>query len=210
MKRNNLFGGVSLVAAGGAVGGGAMVSANAMGSTAGGAPPNVLTMISIAATTARPCSARSRAPISRGFCSGRLQRMPEGATSGGIVISSQAVPVDKAGGQPAFAPPAVGHGVIISATGDLPALSVDGLPESAKTAGATVTVNGATIAGLPADGQKVTGGVPTGALPVLTSADEAHDGTAEECAAMHDEAVKMASTMPANGAVIESGAATKP
>ena len=85
-----------------------------------------------------------------------------------------------------------------------------GSPKASRPPEATITVNGATVDGLPADGQLVTGGVPTGALPVLTSADEARDGTAEECAAMHDEAVEMASTMPANGAVIESGTATKP
>jgi hypothetical protein len=137
--------------------------------------------------------------------------VPEGATSGGIMISSQSVPADAAGGQPASDQPAVGHGVIISATGDLPVLTVDGLPEGVEgvEAGGTITVNGATIAGLPADGQIGTG-VPTDAMPVLTSADDARDGTAEECAAMHDEAVEMASTMPANGTVIESGAATKP
>ena len=47
MKRNTLFGGLALMAAGGVIGAGAMISSNAMADTAGAAPTDQLTMISI-------------------------------------------------------------------------------------------------------------------------------------------------------------------
>jgi hypothetical protein len=169
MKRNTMFGGLALLAAGAAIGAGAMVSGNAMASTGDPAPTDQLTMVSVG-----PDGDALQCTFEGADVEGLLPDLPAGVPMVGNVV--------------------VGSGEIMSADGSLPELVLSGsgeLPEGAPE-GAVTAVAGAVPVG--ADGQPV----PPAPAQVV-NVDDAREGSAEECAALHDQAVAMASQIAAGG-----------
>ncbi len=173
MKRHSMFGGLALLAAGAAIGAGAMVTSNAMAATDDPAPTDRLTMVSIG-----PDSDPFRCTFEGADVDGLLPDLPAGAPVGGNVV--------------------IGSGEIMPADGSLPELVVSGssqAPEGVPDGGVTV-VAGAVPAS--ADGPTVLP-VPVDAPLQMLSIDDAREGTAEECVALHDQAVEMASQVAATG-----------
>lgn len=190
MQRNTLFGGLALMLAGGVIGAGAMISSNAMAATEGPPPANELTMINVG-----PDGEAVKCTFSGADVEGMLPVLPATAPAG--------VP---AGGA---------DGIIVSASGagDVP-IEIDpsNPPEGVVVGSGTITIDGS---------------MPPGALPVIASsdavpadaqiisADDAREGTPEECAEMRDGAVAMAAEGPAQvitgtATAVAGGSATKP
>lgn len=177
MKRNTLFGAAGLLVAGAAIGAGAIVSQNAMASDGQVETANALTMINISDDgTAVQCTFT-------------------GADAEGLV--PEGIPTDDA----LKAQMVMGVANIVPADGSLPVIDVDGgtvvgstgiisgefvtsgsLPVGAVEASGVITVGAST-----SDGKvEITGVGPDGA-PIAGS--DAREGTAEECAAMRDQAL---------------------
>lgn len=189
MKRNTMFGGLALLAAGAAIGAGAMVSSNAMAATGEPAPTEQLTMVSVG-----PDGDAFRCTFEGADVDGLLPDLPAGAPAGVPVVGSVVV----------------GSGEIMPADGRLPELVLSGsgeLPEGAPVPGEGVTVL-ATAVPLGSEDQPVLP-APAGAPVQMLSVDDAREGTAEECAALHEQAADMAQQVAAGGAqLVTSGTAT--
>jgi len=174
MKRNTIFGAAALLVAGAAIGAGSVVSQNAMAASGGPAETNQLTMVSI------------------GEDGSAIECTFEGADAEGLIPEPPAgVAVDA---QPVVGNVVVGMGQLVPTDGSLPELP---LPPA-----------GELPAGQVPDGQVISGVVSIGAgvdgseIMVDATPLETREGTAEECAALHDEAVAMAEAFPAGATVI--------
>jgi hypothetical protein len=204
MKRNTLFGGLALLLAGGVIGAGAMVSSNAMADTPGAdAPTNQLTMVKVdEGGEAIRCS------FTGTDVAAMLPDAPPGVPGGSDGAQTIVTGSGIAGGPNLV----VSGGAMLPADGSAPVLVANGLPAGAQVIHGSISVAG----GIPAEAGTVGSGdgiltaSPVGDLPVLVSDADARDGTAEECAAMHDEAVTMAATQPIGAVAIDATAATKP
>ena len=196
MQRNTLFGGLALMLAGGVIGAGAMISSNAMAATEGPPPANELTMINVG-----PDGDAVKCTFSGADVEGMMPALPSTAPAG--------IPADVVNG--------AGGGVFAVsaiATGDGAPIEIDpnNPPEGIQISSGTITIDGS---------------VPPGALPVIAgdaavpadvqifSADDAREGTPEECAEMRDGAVAMAVEGPAQvitgtATAVSGGSATKP
>jgi hypothetical protein len=203
MKRNTLFGGLALLLAGGVIGAGAMVSSNAMADTPGAdAPTNQLTMVKVdEGGEAIRCT----------FSGADVAAM--------LPTPASAVPVGSDGAQTIVTGSGVAGGPNFVVSGDVPgdgtvtALDPKDLPAGAQVIRGSISVAG----GVPGDAGTVGTGdgqiltpLPVGELPVIISDADARDGTAEECAAMRDEAINMATNAPTGAVVVNATAATKP
>jgi hypothetical protein len=195
MQRNTLFGGLALMAAGGLIGAGAMISSNAMADTGTDVPPaNELTMINVG-----PDGDAVKCTFSGADVEGMLPALPSTAPAG--------VPVGGA------------EGIIVSAvgTGDAPIeIDPNNPPEGVVVGSGTITIDGSVP---PGDLPIFTSGmVPAEGLPSdvqILSADDARDGTPEECATIREDAVKMAAEGPAQvisgtATAVGGGSGTKP
>jgi hypothetical protein len=205
MKRNTLFGGLALLLAGGVIGAGAMVSSSAMADTPGAdAPTNQLTMVKMdQGGEAIRCS------FTGTDVAAMLPVAPSGAPDGGSGVHTIVTGSAIASGPNVV----VSGGAVLPADGSVPVLDPKNLPAGAQVIHGSISVAG----GVPGEsgavgtgeGQILTAS-PAADLPVLVSDADARDGTAQECAAMHDEAVKMAATQPTGAVVIDATVATKP
>jgi hypothetical protein len=188
MKRNTMFGGLALLAAGAAIGAGAMVSSNAIADTGEPAPTDQLTMVS-----AGPDGDAFQCSFEGADVEGLLPDLPAGSAAGVAVVGNVVV----------------GSGEILPADGSLPELVLSGssgLPEGAPVPEGGITVL-ATAVPLGAEGQP-TLPMPAGAPVQMLSVDDAREGTAEECNTLHDQAVEMAAQVAAGGAqLVTSGTA---
>jgi hypothetical protein len=163
MKRNSLLGGLSLVVAGAAIGSGALVSANAMADD-GTSPPEAASthVISMATDGGQPISCTfDDLPLPS-----ELDALPAGEEASGAVVAVS--------------------GVITTPSG-----AGDGMPApgEAITIGGEAVVGQGTITDLngePIDLTTLTPGEGFPDLPALqvVSADDARQGTADECAAI--------------------------
>ena len=200
MKRNTLFGAAGLLVAGAAIGAGAIVSQNAMADDGQVETADALTMININDDgTALQCT----------FTGADIEGLvPEGIPTNDVIDGQMVVGV--AGIVPAegelpvievAAGTEIGNGVIM---GSLPA---DALQASGViTVGASTSDGKVTISGVGADGTPIAG-------------PETREGTAEECAAMRDQALAdladMQAQVAANGGTMisvsgEAGVTTEP
>lgn len=197
MQRNTLFGGLALMLAGGVIGAGAMISSNAMAATEGPPPANELTMINVG-----PDGEAVKCTFSGADVEGMMPALPSTAPAG--------VPVDgvingSGGGVFTVSGIVPGDGSPIEIDPNNP-------PEGVVVGSGTITIDGS---------------MPPGALPVIASsdavpadaqiisADDAREGTPEECAAMREGAVAMAVEGPAQvitgtATAVAGGSATKP
>ncbi|MBI4935844.1 MAG: hypothetical protein HY828_18330 [Actinobacteria bacterium] len=194
MQRNTLFGGLALMAAGGLIGAGAMISSNAMADTGTDVPPaNELTMINVGSDGDAVKCTFSGADVD-GMLPALSSTAPDGVPVGGA------------------------EGIIVSAvgTGEMPEFDPNNPPEGVVVGSGTITIDGSLP---PGDLPVFTSGVvPVEGLPSdvqILSADDARDGTPEECATIREDAVKMAAEGPAQvisgtATAVGGGSATKP
>jgi hypothetical protein len=173
-QRNKVFAGLSVAVAAVAIGGGAMVSASAMGSDSSTGPTNKLTMLSVGTdgkavqctfdgATAAAIIAATPAGIPTDDASKILaNQVGSGEGTSGTIVGTEGLP----GGT---VPPGGPQVVTVSATATGPATATGHGPDTGSA-----TLIG--IGGVPADGK----------VPVLVSSDTARDGTPQECAAMAD------------------------
>lgn len=181
-QRNKLFAGLSRAVAGAAIGAGAIVSANAMAASGEEAPADVLTMISVSSDGGQPVQCTFEGDeVTRilGDIPGAIPVAPGGGTIN--VISA-----DVANGEPpeGFDGQIVGTGTI-TGMGDGDVVQID-------------------EGGLPLPELQLPEGLPE--IEVI-SADDAREGTPEECAAML-EATPPVGDQSGNTAVAVSGSAT--
>jgi hypothetical protein len=199
MQRNTLFGGLALMLAGGVIGAGAMISSNALADTAGAPPANQLTMINVGADgEAVKCTF-------------------EGADVQGMLPAFPST--DPVGALPADVAIGGAGSIVVSAAGagDVPIeIDPNNPPEGVVVGSGTITIDGSTP---PGDLPVFTSGVvPAEGLPAdvkILSADDAREGTPEECAAIREGAVTMAQQMAAqmitgSATAVAGGSATKP
>ena len=171
-QRNKVFAGLSVAVAIAAIGGGAMVSASAMGSDGSSdGPTSKLVMLNMGTDgTAVQCTF-------------------EGADAAAILAASvPAIPTDDA------AKAAANHITFNSGDATLTSMvGTDGVPGGTVPPGASTVKVSATITGSGTGPSTVigTGGPlpPDGKALVLVSTDTARDGTAQECAAMSAAAI---------------------
>lgn len=198
MKRNTLFGAAGLLVAGAAIGAGAVVSQNAMASDGQMETADALTMINISDDgTALQCT----------FTGADIEGLVPAGIPTDDVIKGQMV---------------VGVGGIVPADGTVPMIDVDG----ATIVGGSDIITGSIAEGaVPVDGVITVGAGMSGELTISgTDANgdpivgpETREGTAEECAAMRDQALADMADMQAHvdsGTVIsvsaEAGVITEP
>jgi hypothetical protein len=177
-QRNKVFAGLSVAVAAVAIGGGAMVSASAMGSDSSTGPTNKLTMLSVGTdgkavqctfdgATAAAIIAATPAGIPTDDASKILaNQVGSGDGTSGTIVGTAGLP---GGTVPPGGLPGGSQVVTISATATGPDTATGQGPDTGSA-----TLIG--IGGSPADGK----------LPVLVSSDTARDGTPQECAAMAD------------------------
>ncbi|MDO8363273.1 MAG: hypothetical protein Q7V88_10290 [Actinomycetota bacterium] len=191
-QRNKLFAGLSLAVAGAAIGAGAIVSANAMAASGDDAPPtDVLTMISMSSDGSQPVqctfSGEEAATI--------IGDMPLPVPTDDIAkLEANGGPITITNGQP----PEGFDGQIITGTGTV--ISTGTITAAGGEGGIVQIGEG----GLPLPELSLPEGMPE---PVLISADEAREGTPEECAAMLENAPPAGGQMVST-AVAVSGSAT--
>ncbi len=182
MQRNKVFAGLSLAVAGAAIGAGALVSSSAMADDAPAPAAGKVEVVTVGAD--------GKEPIHCSFDDLELPTLvmtgPSDITGGPVAV---AVGVSVDGSLPAGVP-ADGGGtltvsaggssdapnVVISGSGTITGSVTDGsLPEGEV---GTLVVSGS------ATPVEISGGELPEGLPVMISADEAREGTAEECAAI--------------------------
>jgi len=189
MQRNKVFAGVSLAVAAAAVGAGALISSNAMADDAPAPSAGTVDVVTIGPD--------GDTPVHCSFDDLEMPTLVMSAPSditGGAVAVAVGVSVD--GSLPPGVPADGGGTLTVSGGGssDAPKVVVGGsgtitgsvtngsipagaIPVGSGEAGTLVISGNAT----PID---IAGGVPPEGLPKLISADQAREGTAEECAAI--------------------------
>lgn len=192
MQRNTLFGGLALLAAGGLIGAGAMVSSNAMADTPAAADTaNELTMINVG-----PDGEAVKCTFT-------------GADAAAMMPDIGLAPVPVGAGVPAGA--ATGSGVLTvtaGAAGEGAPIEIDpnNPPPGVVVGSAVVGASGV----VDAQGLPTLDSLPAGVQ--ILSADDAREGTPEECAAMRDTGLFVAggAVGGATASVSVTGEATKP
>lgn len=180
MKRNTRFGAAGLLVAGAAIGAGAIVSQNAMADDGASLTADTVTMINVDAE------------------GNAVQCTFTGADAEGLVFS--AVPTDDA----IKAQVITGSAQVVEIDGTLPEIQVD----DGLLVGSPIPVGDVPLAGVitvsatggftgEADGQFVVSDVAP--AEGFLSAGEAREGTADECAAMHDQTLADMAAIGAHG-----------
>lgn len=195
MKRNTLFGAAGLLAAGAAIGAGAIVSQNAMADDGGSAIANTVTMINIDEDgTAVQCTftgADAEGILPAGIPTDDAAKAEVVMGSAQIAATDGSLPMIEVSGGAVAVDEGVIAGLIPVGSfppGDLVAQGSGVITVGASTANGEVTISGISPSGDPIAGP------------------ETREGTAEECAAMHDQAVADLAQMEAIGGTISVSA----
>lgn len=191
MKRNTVFGAAGLLVAGAAIGAGAIVSQNAMADDGGSAIANTVTMINIDDDgTAVQCTftgADAEGIVPAGIPTDDAAKAGVIMGSAQISATDGSLPVIEVSGGAV----AVEEGVIagLVPVGSFPPGDLVAQGSGVITVGASTASGEVTISGVAPDGSPIAG-------------PETREGTAEECAAMHDQAVADLAQMEAVGGVV--------
>ena len=169
MQRNTLFGGLALLMAGGVIGAGAMISSSAMADEGGTPPANEVTMINVGTD-----GEAVQCTFSGADAEGLFPSMPSIGMEGAIPAENVATPVE--------------GGVVVGGSGVIE-IEAGSLPEGVEI-GEAIAVGDIAGSALPTE-------LPEGVT--VLSADDAREGTPEECAAMREQA---ASGQPAEGSMV--------
>ena len=189
MKRNTIFGVAALLVAGAAIGAGSVVSSNAMAETGSPAPTSQLKMVTFG-TDGKPLECT----FSGADAEGLLPAMPAGVPADATPVEGDVV---------------VGQAQLIPADGNLPVPPAGLVPTGSGTIIATGTATA--VAGVPGDLPQLSSDGPV----QIISGGDARPGTADECKALHDQAVESAKNAPTGASVVIDGGtnivtATKP
>ena len=192
MKRNTIFGAAALLVAGAAIGAGSMVSSNAMAETGSPAATSQLKMVTFG-TDGKPLECT----FSGADAEGLLPAAPAGVPADATPVKGNVV---------------VGQAQLIPADGNLPVPPAGLVPTGSGTitVTATATATATAIAGVPGDLPQLSSHDPV----QIISGGDARAGTADECNALHDQAVEMAKNAATGASVVIDGGtivtATKP